>query len=236
MSNFKFPDELANRSVPATTSSYQAIGHIELIKYLIKKVEGKGFKVTGLQANSASGGNKMTGTLKLNVGNSTFGMVLGFRNSYDKSMSLGVGVGAVVFVCSNGMFHADVQRLRKHTSNLLIDLDEIVEEQLNYVEIQYQKFTTEVEKLQEKVLETEQVYNILGKLFFEEKLLGSKELNIIKDEMVKSDHFKMVGIEGGMTAWNLYNNITESLKETHPLKYFKAHAGAYNTILEYATI
>lgn len=229
-----FPQELITAPVPVTTNSYQAISHMELIRYLERKIKEKGFEVTSLRANSASGGNKMTGTMGINLANESFGMSIGFRNSYDKSMSLGVGVGATVFVCTNGMFHADVQRLRRHTTNMLDDLEEIIEEQLGYVQEQFIKFEDETEKLKRTVFTRKLVYQILGELFFAEKTFGSTQINIIRDEMDKSENFRMFGEGGEATGWNLYNNITESLKTMHPTKYFKAHADSYNKILKYA--
>lgn len=47
---------------------------------------------------------------------------LGFRNSIDKSISVGLCAGTYVTVCSNMMFSGEWMVFRKHTKNVLEDL------------------------------------------------------------------------------------------------------------------
>jgi hypothetical protein len=58
---------------------------------------------------------------------SEYGCVLGLRNSYDKSCSTGLCIGATVFVCDNLSFSgSQITFERKHTANLLRDLSWII--------------------------------------------------------------------------------------------------------------
>ncbi len=48
-------------------------------------------------------------------------LVVGVRNSHDKSIQLKLGAGRNPFVCDNLSFHAEVVVARKHTKNILED-------------------------------------------------------------------------------------------------------------------
>ena len=49
--------------------------------------------------------------------------VVGIRNSHDKTFSAGLVMGSGVFVCDNLAFSGEVKIARKHTRNILRDLD-----------------------------------------------------------------------------------------------------------------
>jgi predicted SpoU family rRNA methylase len=46
------------------------------------------------------------------------GLSIGIRNSYDKSMSIGVALGARVFVCDNLAISGEIRIVRKHTAGV----------------------------------------------------------------------------------------------------------------------
>jgi hypothetical protein len=96
----EMPIELKGAMLPPVTNSYQPVGHANFVKFLAQKLQHAGYEIDRTMFQSAAKGEKMVGTLRVKAGNDDFGMTLGFRNSYDKSMSLGVGVGAEVFVCN----------------------------------------------------------------------------------------------------------------------------------------
>ena len=230
------PHVLKEIEVPEATASYQPVGHLNLIDYLRKKVEQKGFAVDELKVNHAAKGNKMVGTIRLvspDHIHEDFGMTLGFRNSYDKSMSLGIGVGAQVFVCANGMFLADVQQLRKHTSNIATDIHKIVDKQISYVSKMFDDYAEDVEVLRSKEITQNTMNEIVGGMFMEQELITGAQLSIIRREVSVSDNFKMLGSGGDMSLWNLYQNTTEALKKSHVTRYFSDHAKVREVMLDY---
>ena len=62
-----------------------------------------------------------------------FGLVVGLRNSHDKSFPAGLVVGASVFVCDNLSFSGEVTFERKHTANMLRDLSWMISETVSSV-------------------------------------------------------------------------------------------------------
>ena len=84
-------------------------------------------------------GSKLFGTYVLDQATKNTAMQVGFRNSLDKSMAVGLVAGTHTFVCSNGMFTGDTVLFRKHTSGL-------TDKSLR--ELMLQALATLVEKLQ----------------------------------------------------------------------------------------
>src|SRR5207248_658139 len=56
-----------------------------------------------------------------------FGLVVGVRNSHDKSFPAGLVLGASIFVCDNLSFSGEVCLARKHTVHIERDLPQLVE-------------------------------------------------------------------------------------------------------------
>jgi len=56
-----------------------------------------------------------------------FGLVVGVRNSHDKSFPAALVLGASVFVCDNLSFSGEVRLARKHTAHIERDLPHLVE-------------------------------------------------------------------------------------------------------------
>src|SRR5262249_28606027 len=55
------------------------------------------------------------------------GLVIGLRNSHDKSFPAGLVVGAAVFVCDNLSFSGEIRLARKHTVFVERDLPQLVD-------------------------------------------------------------------------------------------------------------
>lgn len=234
------PKEAVIAQIPDSTSSYTAIPHTTLVNYIEEFIRDWGYTPTNLKANVARGGSQLVGTIGLGVQNTAFEMRMGFRNSYDKSMSVGIGIGAEVFVCSNGMFIADVQKLRKHTVNVWQDIDQILLDSLNYAQETFKQIEKDALTLRQFKLSKAEVFNLIGQLFIEDSIINTTQLNILKNELYHSKNFKMFDkdevTKGDSNGWYLYNNITESLKTSHPLNYFKNHAAVHSKLVTYATI
>ena len=228
------PQILRETQVPLATKSYTPVRNTNLVKFLAGKLNNAGFEIERTSFSHDREGQKMVGTFRISGGNKDFGMSLGFRNSYDKSMSLGVGVGAEVFVCSNGMFLADVTQLRKHTTNIGPDLTRIVDKQVDYIGEMFDKYAEDVEVLRSKEISRSTMNEIVGGMFMEQKIITGAQLSIIRKEVSVSENFKMLGAEGNMSLWNLYNNTTEALKKSHVTRYFTDHASVHKLMLDYA--
>ena len=60
------------------------------------------------------------------MGSPDYALVVGLRNSHNKTFPVGLVAGATVFVCDNLSFSGEVRLTRKHTVHLQRDLPQLV--------------------------------------------------------------------------------------------------------------
>lgn len=91
--------------VPEATDSYVPVSHYHLADKLvgISKDILRDYVMVGENYAVARQGNQMFAALKFQRDESDMALSIAFRNSYDRSMSLGIAIGASVFVCDNLM-------------------------------------------------------------------------------------------------------------------------------------
>ena len=118
--------------LPEATSSYVPLPYESFVTRIEKQLAIEGITVRDEKLALAKQGQRLFGLLELVLpGTETrnYGCVLGLRNSYDKSCSTGLCIGATVFVCDNLSFYGShITFQRKHTANLLRDLSWIISE------------------------------------------------------------------------------------------------------------
>lgn len=86
----------------------------------------------------------------------------------------------------------------------------------------FETTTRQLRELQNFEISPKESYEIIGKLFFEKKAINITQLSQIKREFEMSEHFRHLG-DIHFTAYDLYNDITEALKTSHPSNYFDSH-------------
>ena len=119
-------DERIIKAVPAPpfTDTWHPWSHGDVIEALQHACDLEGIDVLRRQYSLGWGDHMMFGTWGLDLGgNGEMGYELGFRNSTNKQMKVGVCAGTNVFVCDNMAFSGSFILFRMHTSGL--DLDEL---------------------------------------------------------------------------------------------------------------
>ena len=100
-------EQLDTISLPRRTRSYRPVSHRELIKMTEDVAGGFGLQISNPQIGVARGGQQMFSVYEVagqDHCDNKVALMLGLRNSYDKSMAAGVCFGSKVFVCSNLCF------------------------------------------------------------------------------------------------------------------------------------
>ena len=115
---------------PEFTKSWHPLQHAKIITALENACEKHNLGVMDERYSMSANGSKMFGVWNLFHNQSTERCYsIGFRNSIDKSMGLGVVAGNKVFVCDNMCFNGDFITFRRHTGGFDIDeLDVIASE------------------------------------------------------------------------------------------------------------
>ena len=136
-----------------------------------------------------------------------FGLGVAFRNSYDKSMSIGVALGFNVFICDNLAISGEVNIIRKHTKNAWGDLDQILVHTLYRKRPQMEAdFVRDVDYFREKEVGRERGWEFMG-LLHGLKILSPTQLGIA---------FRAWNsiLDVRASAWELYNVCTAAMKST----------------------
>src|SRR5512132_4049581 len=130
-SQLKSRDEAFAVPIPQATDTYRPLSYESFLTRIEKQLAVEGITIKDEKLALAKEGQRLFGLLALSMPGFTaqdYGCVLGLRNSYDKSVSSGICIGASVFVCDNLSFQGEVTFTRKHTPNLLRDLSWLITE------------------------------------------------------------------------------------------------------------
>lgn len=217
MSKQTTENELLSVQVPDKTETYTPVPHKILIQEVQDKIKQRGLNIISKEYMSGAFGQQMLGKYTIESGDSDLNMQLAFRNSYDKSMAVGFAAGATVFVCANGMLAGEMLVYRKHTGTVVEELHDYIIDGINMMDDNFNKLKSDSELMKQLPLNKTQQSEILGRLFVEEEIINSTQLNIVKRELDLSKHFV------GKNAWCLYNNITEALKTSHVTNAMQDH-------------
>jgi len=231
----KMPNDAILARIPEKTISYAPVKHEEYVEIVMSHIDNLGYDVKDASFQVANKGKKMVGTITLETkdGINWINPSVVIRNSYDKSMSLGIGAGnGTVFVCTNGVISGDVVSLRKHTSNVYRDIEDVVQNSIQSMEDRYLDLVNDLDRTKDMELTKLHVHNIIGELFLEQKILTTAQLNIVRNELYYSENFKMLN-GGDMSMYNMYNNITEALKISHPMNYVRDHTKVHEYLTNY---
>lgn len=220
-------NDLSHVPIPKKTKTYTPLGHKDLVDFteeLTGKLLGSDWEKDGEKFGIAREGKQLFGyhSYKKKDSKEDTSLTIGFRNSYDKSMSAGFVMGERVLVCSNLMFVGEVKRMRKHTGeagkairHLLYDLiDEGLEKRID--------IRGEIELMKNQPIDNNKAWQLMG-LLFGNNILTPRNMPVVKREWLNpsQDH-------GAETLWRLYQACTFSLKEASPQTIMQRHTGLHD--------
>ena len=199
--------------VPEETESYQPISHKALVTLIELRLVDAGYTIIRHSVQQNISGTRAVGTFIVQrAGHDELTMMLAWTNSYDKSLAIKLASGASVFVCENGMIVGDVVALRKHTSNMLNDLDEMVGGVVANLEKVWKKTIRDVAHMKLVPMEDEDTAELYGRLFIIDKVITSTELNKAVNQLRNPTFIDFVP----KNMWSTYNHVTWALKDAPP--------------------
>lgn len=129
-------DELINMSTPKPDGRWHPISHHTLAKLTYDALIAEGYEIVEEDHGVARqckkdpelwqryfGGFALT---REDVAGSTRRVVCGIRNSLDKSFAAALVIGNHMMVCENLDFNAEIKIARKHTTNIMRDLPDLI--------------------------------------------------------------------------------------------------------------
>jgi len=138
---------------PEFTETWHPHSHGKVIDATALAVQSLGLEIKEKSYSLAAGGLKMFGLWQVEKQDGKFNC-LGFRNSMDKSMSIGYISMLTVIVCTNQITHGNYFQLRRHTSGLDVkQLGDLAAEAIGKVAADFKTTNAWHESLREVKLE-----------------------------------------------------------------------------------
>jgi hypothetical protein len=203
-------EQLALAITPARTPTWVPIAHDRLLANVLATLERNAFTVVSEAHGLTRDGARYFGLLQVANGHNAddFGLVIGQRNSHDKSFPAGLVIGASVFVCDNLSFSGEVKLARKHTAHVERDLPQLVDRAVGRLadlrHTQEQRFLT----YKRAELGDREAHDLLIRAV-DARVLPITKLPDVLREWREPRH---PDFRDGKTGWRLFNAFTEILK------------------------
>jgi hypothetical protein len=113
---------------PPGSATWVPVPHHRLLEQVESTLEDSGLAIVNQAHALWQDGERYFGLLEVrnDRSSSDYGLVIGLRNSHDKSFPAAIALGSAVFVCDNLAFSAEVTISRRHTRFIERDLPRIV--------------------------------------------------------------------------------------------------------------
>ena len=195
--------------------TYTVIPHEFVMNETAKNLAAQGFKVKQELYRCNQNANIAQGIYHLDYSDDPdMGMMFAWSNSYDKSMRFKCAIGGYVFVCMNGMVNGNMGAWgRKHTGSADSETTGTIQDQIGKAKQYYKQLVYDKETMKTIIVDDKTRAELVGRLYFEEDLLNTEQLTMIKHQM-HSPKFDYNADTNSL--WALYNHITLSLHKAHP--------------------
>jgi hypothetical protein len=199
-----------NKRTGELAVSHQPIAHDELIVRTRESLTQKGFAIQDEVHSLARGDQHYFGLFAVDHPNRVAtdrGCVVGVRNSHDKTFPAGLCAGDAPFVCDNLIFTNTIKLARRHTRNILNDLDFMINRALGKLFGFWHGQDQRIEAYKDRSIGNVLAHDLIIKAVRAGALPKSKILDVA-DQWESSDHveFKDRNVN------SLYNAFTEIYK------------------------
>ncbi len=205
--------DLAAVPVPEPTESYHPVPYGRFIEEVELHIPRFNLTVQSSAFALAREGGQMFGVLTCVNGKpaADYALAIGVRNSYDRSLAVGLTLGSRVFCCDNLAFSGEVTLHRKHTVNVFRDLPDLIYRMLYQVSSMRERTDGEIATMKVRELVPAAAHHLMVEAIRANVLPASRLPKVIEAwEEPKHEEF------APRTAWSLFNAFTEVQKAACP--------------------
>jgi hypothetical protein len=205
--------DLATVPVPEPTESYQPVPYGRFIEEVELHVPRFGLTVQSSAFALAREGGQMFGVLTCVNGKpaADYTLAIGVRNSYDRSLAVGLTLGSRVFCCDNLAFSGEVAMHRKHTVNVFRDLPDLIYRMLSQVSSMRERNDGEIAAMKVRELPPAHAHHLMVEAI-RANVLPASRLPKVMEAWDEPRHEEFAP----RTAWSLFNAFTEVQKGACP--------------------
>ena len=216
-------DFLRYVQVPTQERIYKPISYGNIVDTIELVLDKANIPVSNRKFLAAKKGNQATIHYSLNLFDDKeqqFQLVA--QNSYDKSLSFKFLMGSEIIACSNGLLRSNRDTIfkKKHVGEIQTLAPEKIYEFIYNTAEEFNTYISYRELLKNYDLNKSAVHSLVGKLFLDEQIVNTDQLNILKREIMSPSY--NYGTDGN-SAWDFYNHVTAALRTSHPSNWVNNH-------------
>lgn len=199
-------------TTPGATETWHPIPHRSLFDGVAATLERSGLRIVQDVHALGREDNRYFSLMQVANGSNPddYGLIVGLRNSHDKSFPAGLVVGSGVFVCDNLAFSGEIVIGRKHTKNIERDLPQLIDAAVGKLGDLRRTQDTRIVAYKGAELADAQVHDFLVRSL-DARVIAPRRLPEVLAEYRKPRHPEFAK---GRTAWRLFNAYTEVMKGT----------------------
>jgi hypothetical protein len=203
-------DAVRTVPTPDATASWQPIPHGDLYGRVRETLETGGLHVVHEAHGLWREGARYFGLMEVRNGDNPgdFGLVVGLRNSHDKSFPAALALGSRVFVCDNLSFSGEIKLSRKHTTHIWRDLPGLVERAVGRLADLRNLQAKRIDAYKATALTDERtVHDLVVRSVYARALPATDVVRVV-NEWREPRHADFQA----RNVWSLFNAFTETLK------------------------
>ncbi len=194
---------------PSATESWQPIPHYDLLNSVGETLSRSGMHIVTEAHGLSKEGDRYFGMLQVMNGQNPddYAMIVGVRNSHDKSFPAALALGAGVFVCDNLSFSGEVKLARKHTRHIMRDLPGLVERGVGLLGDHRRHQDERIAAYKCHALTDGQAHDVLINAL-DARVITPRAIPDVLKEWRSPAHDEF----SPRTVWSLFNAFTETFK------------------------
>lgn len=204
-------DDVANAPTPQRTKTWVPIAHQRLLDLVETTIDGQGFRITNQAHGLWGDGARYFGLMELSTGiaSDDYSLVLGLRNSHDKTFPASLALGSQVLVCDNLSFFGEVVLTRRHTRFIERDLPHVVATAVGRLSEMRVQQSDRIEAYKDKRIKDSTAHDLMVRAV-DTRVIPVTQLPTVLKEWREPRHDEFT--QNGRTVWRLFNAFTESFK------------------------
>ena len=204
-------DEVQQVQTPRPTATWTPIPHHQLITQVQQALAAARLRI-GTRAHSLThDGARYFGLMEIHghqLDREDYSLVMGLRNSHDKTFPAGIVTGATVFVCDNLSFSGEIKLSRKHTRFINRDLPQLVSRAVGLLSEKWHQQDRRIEAYKRIAVSEETAHDLVIRATD----AGVCANSYIPDVLQEWRHPRHPEFHG-RDVWTLFNSFTEALKQ-----------------------
>lgn len=225
--------------LPERTSTYRPVSNKRLLDAIEDKLQAYCYPIDHVKFSGENGGIVMVGEYFLEstevLNGIHMGVYLSVQNSYDKSRAIRISTGIYSVdpanpECQAPHLNGKVFEMRKHTKNVMQDLDEMITTAVASLHVMKERGKNLIQKMNYFFLSKDQIKYFIGDMLMD-KALTPTTINRLRTEMVKGLFAMNEPMKS--TLWQLMNCISLATIDDHPRNRISQAQALYKRCMNY---